>query len=317
MSSFTKILGAVLVLSLGVSLYGTYEYRTRYKESVQEYNELETTYSDLHEKYDELQEDHTDLVQRVEDIQIALQDLQGRYESLQKNYSDLQSRYSTLQEDYTALQSSYTQKEEEHNELKDKYEMLQQEYNELQEEYAELEEEYTFSNWINPSLFTPYISKVSVYNSTVEDLAEHLGAGESFLGRIDTTFRYVAAEITYTQDPAGREIIQSPIKTYQLQRGDCEDQAIFLACLLKLQGYRVRLNFVDRTHTFDDLETAQFKPNHVTVSVHIPEEYQKGLIDYTYNKKYYLHGDWLWLEPTGESYIGFTDEIYPFVHFEA
>ncbi|MCK4310554.1 MAG: hypothetical protein KAV80_03790 [Methanomicrobia archaeon] len=310
MNKIIKAAGILLVVALGISLYGINNYRTLYRETEQKYEILESNFNELSDKFEKIQKEHADLLQKMES-------LQNSFDTIQRDYTSLYEDHTDLQEEYTTLQSSYTEKEKEYEDMEKKYIILEERYNRLQEKYDELEKKYTFSHSIDPYLFSVYTRMVSVYNQNIADLADELGDEKSFLGKIDSIFNYVSYQITYEPDPPDIEVIQSPIKTYQMKKGDCEDQAIFLACLLKIEGYRVRLNFADREHTFDDLKTEEFAPNHVTVSVYIPEEYQDEIEEYTSNKKYYIDGNWLWLEPTSRSYIGYTDEIYPFVYLEA
>jgi len=309
MSRIIKVLGILLILLLCVSVYEINNYRTLYKESEQNYKTLKDSFNELNKNFEEVQKNNEDLLQKIKSLQESFDDLQKEYNTLYENYNDLQNKYSDLED-------QYTEKEKEYADLEKKYILLQENYNYLKKKYNDLEKRYTFSNPIDPSLFNVYINRVSVYDQSIVNLAHNLADDKSFLGKISSIFNYVVYRVTYYPDPPGMEIIQSPIKTYQIKRGDCEDQAIFLACLLKIEGYRVRLNFVDREHTFDDLKKEEFTPNHVTVSVYIPEEYQDEIKEYTSGKKYYIDGDWLWLEPTSKSYIGYTDEIYPFVCFE-
>jgi len=317
MNKIIKVTGILLILALVVSVYEINSYRNLYKETEQKYGSLENSFNELSYSFEELQKDHDDLLQKMESLQNSFDNIQREYNTLYEDYNDLQNKYTDLEEQYTTLQSSYTKKQKEYETLERKYVILEESYNNLQEKYDELEKKYTFSSSIDPSLFHVYTRMVSVYNQSIVNLAHALGDEKSFPGKIDSIFDYVSYQINYAPDPQDIEIIQSPIKTYQIKKGDCEDQAIFLACLLKIEGYRVRLNFVDREHTFDDLEKEEFAPNHVTVSVYVPEEYHDEIKEYTSGKKYYIDGNWLWLEPTSRSYMGYTDEIYPFVWVEA
>ncbi len=310
MNKIIKVTGILLILALAVSIYEINNYRDLYKETEQKYGSLENSFNELSYSFEELQKDHDDLLQRMESLQNSFDNIQREYNTLHEKYGDLQDKYADLED-------QYAEKEKEYVDLEKKYVTLEENYKSLKKRYDELEKKYTFSSSIDPSLFHVYTEMISVYNRDIADLANVLGNEKSFLGKIDSIFNYVSYHINYAPDPQNIEIIQSPIKTYQIKRGDCEDQAIFLACLLKIEGYRVRLNFVDREHTFDDLKTEEFAPNHVTVSVYVPEEYHDEIKKYTSGKKYYIDGNWLWLEPTSRSYMGYTDEIYPFVYLEA
>jgi chaperonin cofactor prefoldin len=316
MKKIMPILGIVLIAVLGISLYEMITYRKLYRDLKDDYEGLEKTYTDLAQSHEDLQKTYDDLSDQIASLQEKFDTLQDDHTSLSDEYAALRERYTTLEDQYTALQSSYTEKEGEYEDLEKAYSMLQEEYQQLKEAYDNVEEKYTFSHGIHPLMVSNYVEMVSRYNEEVQTLANELGEGKGFLGKIIFIYTYVSQQIPYEPDPPNREVIQSPIRTYQIKKGDCEDQAIFLACLLMIEGYEVQLNFVDRDHAFDDLKEEELSPNHVTASVYIPDEYLDDLTEYTSGKKYYISENWLWLEPTSTAYIGYTDEIYPFISFE-
>jgi transglutaminase-like putative cysteine protease len=61
---------------------------------------------------------------------------------------------------------------------------------------------------------------------------------------VSALHEFVRDYIRYTQDPDGIELIQTPVKTLELQQGDCDDKSTLLAALLKAGGHPARFRAV-------------------------------------------------------------------------
>lgn len=57
---------------------------------------------------------------------------------------------------------------------------------------------------------------------------------------IDALQRFVRDQIGYVKDPVGLELVQSPQRTLEIARGDCDDKSTLLAALLMATGKPAR-----------------------------------------------------------------------------
>jgi len=101
---------------------------------------------------------------------------------------------------------------------------------------------------LNPYLFDTYVTlstpEVKILAAKLHNLGRALGYGP--YQQFCLTLAFVQQAIRYTEDlsPLTNQIIEYPkypLETLMEQCGDCEDQAILLAALLKLMGYAVAL----------------------------------------------------------------------------
>lgn len=66
-------------------------------------------------------------------------------------------------------------------------------------------------------------------------------------GQVAEVFAFVRDRVRYQTDPAGIEWVQEPRVTLQVLTGDCDDQVVLLAALLKTLGFPTRFVTVGRT----------------------------------------------------------------------
>lgn len=80
-------------------------------------------------------------------------------------------------------------------------------------------------------------------NGTILLLARQLFGGleqRDWHSEVAALHEFVRDYIRYTLDPDGIELIQTPVKTLELQQGDCDDKSTLLAALLKAGGHPAR-----------------------------------------------------------------------------
>lgn len=63
-------------------------------------------------------------------------------------------------------------------------------------------------------------------------------------GEVKALFNYTRETVRYTLDPSGVELFQSPKRSMEHGIGDCDDQVIFLGCLLQVVGYPVKMRVI-------------------------------------------------------------------------
>lgn len=82
------------------------------------------------------------------------------------------------------------------------------------------------SKIVNRYKTSPYIRELAI--SIIQDVPQ-----KDWHGQIEAIFRYVRDNINYVHDVRGVETLQSPVKTLELRRGDCDDQSVLAASLLE------------------------------------------------------------------------------------
>ena len=82
-------------------------------------------------------------------------------------------------------------------------------------------------------------------------------------------FNYTRQAVRYTRDPDGVELFQSPARSLDHGIGDCDDQVIFLASLLRSVGYPIILRVIGLKGS------DQFQHIYLCVGLppHAPKEY--------------------------------------------
>jgi transglutaminase-like putative cysteine protease len=63
---------------------------------------------------------------------------------------------------------------------------------------------------------------------------------KNFRGQVSALHNWVVRNIQYIRDIDGLETLQTPIKTLEYRQGDCDDQSILMASLLRAVGFPAR-----------------------------------------------------------------------------
>ncbi len=66
----------------------------------------------------------------------------------------------------------------------------------------------------------------------------------NYVGEAQAIWLFVRDNVRYVEDPSGDDHFQGPTVTMARHAGDCDDQVILLACLLRSIGFRTRIVFV-------------------------------------------------------------------------
>ncbi len=77
-------------------------------------------------------------------------------------------------------------------------------------------------------------------------IVQHV-AGKNYLGEVQAVQQWVRANVRYTRDPVGVEVVADPISTIAMRAGDCDDQSVVVAALLMATGHRCRYVAVGAT----------------------------------------------------------------------
>lgn len=76
---------------------------------------------------------------------------------------------------------------------------------------------------------------------------------KDYEGEAKAIFDWVKANIRYTRDPNGVELIQAPLVTVRRGAGDCDDHAVLLCALCESCGMRTGFETVRADSTAPDL----------------------------------------------------------------
>jgi transglutaminase-like putative cysteine protease len=63
---------------------------------------------------------------------------------------------------------------------------------------------------------------------------------KNFRGQVSALHKWVVRNIQYVRDIDGLETLQTPLKTLEYGQGDCDDQSILMAALLRAVGFPAR-----------------------------------------------------------------------------
>lgn len=63
---------------------------------------------------------------------------------------------------------------------------------------------------------------------------------KNFAAQVKAIHRFVRSNVRYVRDINGVETLQTPIKTLEFSKGDCDDQATLIATLLETIGHPTR-----------------------------------------------------------------------------
>jgi hypothetical protein len=74
---------------------------------------------------------------------------------------------------------------------------------------------------------------------TVLELCQDV-APRDWLGQVEALHEFVRDNIRYMPDPADIELLQTPQKTLEFGQGDCDDQSMLLAAMLKCADHPAR-----------------------------------------------------------------------------
>ena len=71
-------------------------------------------------------------------------------------------------------------------------------------------------------------------------IIDEVPGDKNFAAQVKAIHRFVRSNIRYVRDVNGVETLQTPIKTLEFAKGDCDDQATLIATLLETIGHPTR-----------------------------------------------------------------------------
>jgi len=202
------------------------------------YSTLEANYTNLETTFLDLNTTHTSLFETHAILNEQYTQLQGDYDTLLLEYQDyltLEQQYNTLLLQYNNLQSQYTSLEDEYNRYVTAYQNLRDEINQRRN-HPDVE-----------SFVTPQDSSVIVPVLDITGGWSNTSDWNEFWDDVKAMYQWVVDNIEYRYDglypvlpydPSGgvsysTEMWQFANETLDLQKGDCEDQAILLCSLIR------------------------------------------------------------------------------------
>lgn len=118
---------------------------------------------------------------------------------------------------------------------------------------SQIKEIISYSNYVE------YLHKVDHRNKEINLLASKLTKpckNGDHVCEVSLILRFVTDEISYRNDPRGRDFIKSPLETIRSRAGDCEAKTILLISLLETLGRRTYMVFKkDHTYAFVCFDT--------------------------------------------------------------
>lgn len=211
------------------------------------------------------------LARRCSELEAEAASLRSRLEALQERYSSLARSYRELAGKYSSLKSSYSSLAGEHRALKARYEKLEASYSQLDRSFRELlrvnerleakVKAYLEAGGIRTgrrgatALVQPDDPRIVMLAGAITH--GYSGPADLYLD-LWRMYRWVTANIRYARDPRSlvvtglqygvlgghrvlydfsyaevRDYWRYAVETLREGRGDCEDQAILLASLVK------------------------------------------------------------------------------------
>jgi len=191
--------------------------------------------------------------------------LLSEYSSLSARYRELEARYRNLERSYRELEQSYWELRAKHSELEDRYSTLAQAYDRLLQVNRELEakvREYLYTS--NPRVGgSRAVELVQPHDPRIVQLVGEVTGGydgsvtDLYLD-LQRLYEWVLRNVKYRRDPPstvvtdliyiallGERVLvnftsatvedcwQAATETLELRAGDCEDQAILLASMVR------------------------------------------------------------------------------------
>ena len=225
----------------------------------------------LQSDYYLLQEDYYDIQRKYRKLRETQERLKQEYGFLQEKYSFLNGKYNTLLEKYNKLYSEYQELQSRCQETMEKLKVkeLLTMPSGLDEHYEEIRRKiylngYHFSkegelsfyalavlhdvgeiNW-SPlyeefyrihGVHCSYLSRSFLFN-----LVNYITNGSRGIEGVRLLYEWVRDNVRY--EPEEANYPRFPVETLVYRVGDCEDQAMALAALLKVAGYDVAIGLI-------------------------------------------------------------------------
>ncbi|RLE87184.1 MAG: hypothetical protein DRJ67_05430 [Thermoprotei archaeon] len=256
-----------------LALRGRYEHVSSELSRLQAlYDSLSRAYLSLKAERDSLLAQLRDFEQKYESLQASHRRLKAqhetlaqRYEELQREYSSLQASYQKLEASYEGLKQRYGELQAEYSELADKYAYLEEAYKLLLQINKNLEakvKKYLYATYSRVG-GSQAVKLVQPNNPSITRLVGAITGGytgdptDLYLD-LQKLYTWVTRNIKYRRDPTatvvmsttylkllGEEVLndfttakvadywRSATETLRLRAGDCEDQAILLASMIR------------------------------------------------------------------------------------